>query len=149
MFSVSRMIRVILFVLKGHLLCVSSAYELWYIAVRRLLPPLKQFSRLKASNVFRKGLQIPEIFLRKGMNRPNTYRYQFDSFYLDPEERLLLRDGKPVPLTPKVFDTPLVLVENGGHLVLKDELMKAVWPNSFVEEVSLARNISEFTEGPG
>jgi DNA-binding winged helix-turn-helix (wHTH) protein/tetratricopeptide (TPR) repeat protein len=83
------------------------------------------------------------------MNRRSTHRYEFDSFYLDPGERLLLRDGQPIPLTPKVLDTLVVLVENAGHLVLKDELMNAVWPDSFVEEINLSRNISELRKALG
>lgn len=68
--------------------------------------------------------------------------YEFGPFRLDPAERLLLRAGKPVPLTPKAFDTLLALVEESGHLVKKDDLMKRVWPGTFVEEVNLAQNIS-------
>jgi len=83
------------------------------------------------------------------MSEREKHRYQFDAFCLDLKERLLLREGKPVPLTPKVFDTLVALVENGGHLMLKDELMKAVWPDSFVEEISLTRNISELRKALG
>ncbi len=68
--------------------------------------------------------------------------YEFGPFRLDPVERLLLRDGKAIPLTPKAFDTLLLLVENSGHLLTKDELMKRLWPETFVEEVNLAQNIS-------
>ena len=68
--------------------------------------------------------------------------YEFGSFRLDAAERMLLRDGVPVPLTPKAFDTLLVLVENSGHLLDKDDLMKTVWPDAFVEEGGLTRNIS-------
>jgi TolB-like protein/DNA-binding winged helix-turn-helix (wHTH) protein len=53
-----------------------------------------------------------------------------------------LRDGSAVPLTPKVFDILRILVENSGHMLEKDELMKAVWADSFVEEGNLTRNIS-------
>jgi len=74
------------------------------------------------------------------MSKDSTY--EFGPFRLEVAERLLLRDGKPLPLTPKAFDTLLVLVENSGHLVDKDELIKQVWPDTFVEEGSLARNIS-------
>jgi TolB-like protein/DNA-binding winged helix-turn-helix (wHTH) protein/Flp pilus assembly protein TadD len=68
--------------------------------------------------------------------------YDFGVFRIDAEERRLLRDGNPVPLTPKAFETLLILVENSGHVVKKDDLMKRVWPDSFVEEVNLAQNIS-------
>ena len=58
-----------------------------------------------------------------------------------PNERLLLRQGHPVPLTPKVFDTLLVFVENSGRLLTKDELMKLIWPHATVEEGNLSQNI--------
>ncbi|HJQ22849.1 MAG TPA: winged helix-turn-helix domain-containing protein [Blastocatellia bacterium] len=68
--------------------------------------------------------------------------FEFGEFQLDVKERALLRRGQSLPLTPKAFDTLLVLVENAGSLIEKDEIMRAVWPDSFVEEVGLARNIS-------
>ncbi len=68
--------------------------------------------------------------------------YEFGPFRLDLRERLLQHGGKTVPLTPKVFDTLLVLVENGGNVLEKEVLMKKLWPDSFVEESSLAQNIS-------
>src|SRR6516225_6526621 len=78
--------------------------------------------------------------------------FQFGPFSLDPTERVVLRDGRPVPLTPKVFDTLVYLVRNRGRLLTKDELLKEIWPNTFVEEVNLAVNISAlrkvFGEGP-
>ncbi|HLZ41856.1 MAG TPA: winged helix-turn-helix domain-containing protein [Candidatus Sulfotelmatobacter sp.] len=67
--------------------------------------------------------------------------YEFGPFRLDPEKRLLLRDEEPVPLQLKAFDTLLVLVRHSQQVVLKDELMKAVWPDTFVEESNLAQNI--------
>jgi len=68
--------------------------------------------------------------------------YEFGPFLLDPVERLLLRNKQTIPLAPKAFDTLLLLVENSGHLLTKDELMKRLWPETFVEEVNLAQNIS-------
>src|SRR5215467_6834116 len=68
--------------------------------------------------------------------------YEFGPFRLDPVERLLLRDKQPVSLPPKTFDTLLLLVENSGHLLSKDELLKRLWPGTFVEEANLAQNIS-------
>ncbi len=68
--------------------------------------------------------------------------YVFGCFQLDSVERRLARDGVAVPLTPKAFDTLLVLVQNSGHVLSKDELMRAVWPDGFVEEINLAYNIS-------
>jgi eukaryotic-like serine/threonine-protein kinase len=67
--------------------------------------------------------------------------YEFGPFRLDPQKRTLLRHGVPVPLTPKVFDTLLALVQNSGQPISRDELMKAVWPDSFVEEGNLTQNI--------
>jgi len=68
--------------------------------------------------------------------------YGFDRFLLNPAERVLLRDGRRVALTPKSFDLLVVLVEHSGHLVEKDALLKAVWPNQFVEESNLPFTIS-------
>ena len=68
--------------------------------------------------------------------------YQFGPFSLDPAERLLFRDGEPLTVTPKVFDTLVCLVRNHGRLLTKDELLKGIWPDTFVEEVNLAVNIS-------
>ena len=67
--------------------------------------------------------------------------HEFGPFRLEPAERQLRRDGKPLPLTPKAFDTLLVLVENAGRAVGKDELMEKVWPGTSVEEATLAQNI--------
>ena len=67
--------------------------------------------------------------------------YEFGPFRIDTADRLLLRDGKPVPLKPKVVDTLLVLIENSGRVLEKDELIKTLWPDSFVEEGNLTQNI--------
>src|SRR5215813_6677600 len=68
--------------------------------------------------------------------------YQLGEFRVDSQQRLLFRKGEIVPLTPKAFETLLVLVKNHGHVVNKDTLLKTIWPNSFVEEGSLASNVS-------
>ena len=70
------------------------------------------------------------------------HRYVFDNFEIDPANRILSRDGETVPLTGKVFDVLLVLTENPGRLLEKDELIGKVWHNGFVEEGNLARNVS-------
>lgn len=67
--------------------------------------------------------------------------YQFDVFTLDPAQRMLLRDDQVVPLTPKVFETLLVLIENSGRVVTKDDLMNKIWPDTVVEERCLSQNI--------
>ncbi|MGH9836352.1 MAG: winged helix-turn-helix domain-containing protein, partial [Blastocatellia bacterium] len=76
------------------------------------------------------------------MSHQSRYLYEFGPFRLDAGERLLLRDGESVPLTPKAFDLLLALIEHHGHLLEKDELMKLVWPDTFVEEANLSYNIS-------
>lgn len=68
--------------------------------------------------------------------------YTFGPFRVDPVERVLLRDGEPVALQPKLFDTLLALVERSGHVVAKGELMETIWPDAFVEEGNLASNVS-------
>lgn len=67
--------------------------------------------------------------------------YEFGAFRLDPAERKFERDNKIIPLTPKVFDTLTLLVRNAGRLLEKDELLRTLWSDSFVEEGSLTNNI--------
>jgi Tol biopolymer transport system component/DNA-binding winged helix-turn-helix (wHTH) protein len=67
--------------------------------------------------------------------------YRFGDFSLDTHRRLLLRRTDPVPLTPKAFDTLTLLVRRNGEVVQKDELLKAIWPDTFVEEATLAQNV--------
>lgn len=68
--------------------------------------------------------------------------YEFGHFRLKSEDRLLLRGDDLVPLTPKAFDILLALLEHDGRVVNKDDLMKRVWPNTFVEEGNLTQNVS-------
>src|SRR5271166_6624629 len=75
------------------------------------------------------------------MSRQTKHFYAFGPFRLDSEKRVLVRDGAPVALAPKLAETLLLLVENAGHLVDKDDLMKQVWPDAFVEEGNLNKNI--------
>lgn len=75
------------------------------------------------------------------MQRANA-SYTFGRFQLDAADRRLLCDGQPISLTPKAFDTLLVLVQHAGHTLSKDDLMRAVWPDGFVEETNLSFNIS-------
>ena len=65
----------------------------------------------------------------------------FGLFTLDAAERLLLKEGRVVPLTPKAFDLLAVMVRNAGRLLSKDELIKEVWPDAFVEESNLTYNV--------
>ena len=83
------------------------------------------------------------------MNNKPKHIYEFGPFRLDAGEHLLLRDGVAVPLTPKALDLLLVLVERHGHLQEKDELLRTVWPDTFVEESNLSSNISQLRKALG
>ncbi len=83
------------------------------------------------------------------MRNQSKCLYEFGPFRLDVAEHLLLRDGGPVALTPRAFETLVVLVERRGHLVEKEELLKTLWPDSFVEEHNLANNISTLRKALG
>jgi len=76
------------------------------------------------------------------VEQQEAHSYDFGRFRLKTAERVLLREGEPVPLTPKVFDILITLVENRGRVVEKDDLMKKVWPSTFVEEGNLTQNVS-------
>jgi DNA-binding winged helix-turn-helix (wHTH) protein/pimeloyl-ACP methyl ester carboxylesterase/class 3 adenylate cyclase len=68
--------------------------------------------------------------------------YKFGKFSLDAVERVLFDGTETIALTPKAFDTLLLLIRNGGHVLSKEEIMETVWADSFVEENNLAQNIS-------
>lgn len=76
------------------------------------------------------------------MDAPGSSVLVFGAFRLSASERVLYRGSRPVDLTPKAFDTLLTLVENAGHVVSKDALMRAVWPDTAVEENNLTQNVS-------
>ena len=67
--------------------------------------------------------------------------YEFGPFRVDANREILLRNGDPVPLTPKAFQILLVLIRRGQEIVTKEDLMQTVWPDTFVEEANLSRNI--------
>jgi DNA-binding winged helix-turn-helix (wHTH) protein len=75
--------------------------------------------------------------------------YEFGLFRLEVNERRLLRNGQPVPLRAKVFDTLVALVANHGRLVAKDALMRTVWPDAVVEEGNLAHNVTALRKALG
>ncbi|HXG94811.1 MAG TPA: tetratricopeptide repeat protein [Blastocatellia bacterium] len=83
------------------------------------------------------------------MSDETNHFYEFGRFRVNVAERLLLREGEIVPLTPKVFEILLALLENSGHVVSKDELMRRVWPETFVEEGNLTQNISTLRKALG
>ena len=97
----------------------------------------------------RKVQYSPERLATLAMTPKTTASYGFGPFQLDPDEHLLLCDGRPVPLTPKVFDVLRVLVEHHGRLVDKATFFEQVWPDSFVEEANLNRSIAVLRKALG
>src|SRR5260370_31459804 len=75
------------------------------------------------------------------MPHSNISYYEFGPYRFEPEQRVLTRDGEAVSLTPKATEILTVLLKNPGQLVEKEELMREVWPNTFVEEANLTQNI--------
>jgi DNA-binding winged helix-turn-helix (wHTH) protein len=76
------------------------------------------------------------------MFKQPRHLFEFGRFRLDRTERFLFQDGAPVPLSPRLFDTLMVLVENRGHVVQKNDLMQKVWNDVAVEENNLTQSIS-------
>jgi DNA-binding winged helix-turn-helix (wHTH) protein len=83
------------------------------------------------------------------MDEQARHFYEFGDYRIDVAQRQLQRNGQPIQLTLKAFDVLLVLVENSGQILEKDRLLEAVWPDSFVEEGNLARNISTLRQTLG
>ena len=86
-------------------------------------------------------IRDPVLVAGETVDRGMQELYEFGPFRLEPAERKLLRGSEVVALTPKAFDTLVVLVRNGGHLLEKEELIRTLWPDSFVEEGNLSNNI--------
>ncbi|MBS1810173.1 MAG: PD40 domain-containing protein [Acidobacteria bacterium] len=76
------------------------------------------------------------------MSQQPTLCYEFGPFRLDTAQRILLRDGQHISLTPKAYETLFALVENSGRIMDKEYLLNRVWPDTFIEEMTLAKNIS-------
>lgn len=83
------------------------------------------------------------------MSHETNNLYDFENFRLDLVEKVLLRDGEFIPITPKVFETLKILVENAGRLIEKDELMQKLWHEQFVEESNLTFNIKMLRKALG
>jgi TolB-like protein len=93
-------------------------------------------------SVQKKSKENPKHLVSTRTTHAASHVYYFGSFCLNQAERLLLRNGSPIRLTPKVFDVLLGLVQNRGRLVTKDKFLKEVWPDTFVEEANLSMNIA-------
>ncbi len=87
--------------------------------------------------------------MKAAMDGEMKHFYEFGPFRVDPMRRLLMRNGEPQPLTPKAFDILLVLLLHDGQIIEKVELMRAVWPDTVVEENNLTRNISALRKALG
>ncbi|HET6181704.1 MAG TPA: winged helix-turn-helix domain-containing protein [Candidatus Sulfotelmatobacter sp.] len=74
---------------------------------------------------------------------------EFGPFRVDLDQRLLLRQEQPVPLSPKAFDLLLALASRSGQVVLKDDLMKLLWPDTFVEESNLGQHVFQLRKALG
>jgi Tol biopolymer transport system component/DNA-binding winged helix-turn-helix (wHTH) protein len=83
------------------------------------------------------------------MSNEVKHLLEFGPFRIDPEQRLLLREQQPIPLSPKAFDLLLTLVQRSGQVVLKDDLMKALWPDTFVEESNLGQQVFQLRKALG
>src|SRR6185436_2498564 len=84
-----------------------------------------------------------------GQSTRKTSCYEFDEFRVDTARRILLRAGQPLALTPRLFDTLLYFVEHCGRVIPKEELMKAIWPDAFVEENNLNQSVSAIRRALG
>ncbi len=83
------------------------------------------------------------------MSVASKHFHQFGVFTVDGDQKVLLRNGVPLRLAPKVFDTLLILLENGGRIVKKEEMISRLWPDTFVEEANLTFNIQQLRKTLG
>jgi eukaryotic-like serine/threonine-protein kinase len=98
---------------------------------------------------FRYVLPWPGIRCPYAMNTDPKIVYEFGPFRMDPEKQVLQRDGQLITVTPKTFETLLVLVRRGREVVSKEELLKEIWPDSFVEEANLSQHIFKLRKALG
>jgi len=87
--------------------------------------------------------------MNQASNPGSKLRWQLAEFLVDPVRRVLLRDGEPVPVTPKAFSILLALLEKPGQVVTKEELLQKIWPDTFVTEANLTQNISSLRKAFG
>src|ERR1043166_2382216 len=105
---------------------------------------------VQADSALQNTVDNPGRFMKAfTADHPTMPFYAFDSFVVDASKSVLLREGQSVPLTPKAFDILLVLVRNPGRVLKKEELIEEVWPDAFVDENNLPRNISSLRKALG
>src|SRR5271156_4402741 len=83
------------------------------------------------------------------MNTDPKVVYEFGPFRMDPEKQVLLREGQLIAVSPKTFETLLVLVRRSREVITKEELLKEIWPDSFVEEANLSQHIFKLRKALG
>jgi serine/threonine protein kinase/Tol biopolymer transport system component len=103
--------------------------------------PIPHLRTQRTAVAVSKSFQNSGKFLADRMTLQTMHFYAFGPYRLDSVQRVLVRDGTPVLLSPKATEILLVLVEHAGHMVNKDDLMKRVWPDAFVEEGNLNKNV--------
>ncbi len=106
-----------------------------------MLPPVRKSFKL--------SLEILRESVRAQMSRQIRHLYEFGPFRLDPEKPCLWRNGELVSLTPKAVETLVVLVQQSGKLVEREQLMNAIWPDTFVEDNNLNFNVSVLRKALG
>ncbi len=152
--SVSIVMRMVLFVAKLGSDCSSSSH------FRDTFPArfgLFRGPRLNANasclesglNVLKNRLISFELLLGEAMDRQAKHLLEFGPFRMDLDERVLMRDQETITLSPKAFETLLVLVQHSERVVLKDDLMKILWPDTFVEESNLSQHIFQLRKALG
>src|SRR4029078_3318926 len=94
-------------------------------------------------------LRNSKKFPRTAMSPETKVLYEFGRFRCDPAENLSFCEGKAVSLSPKAFETLIILIKSNGRLLTKDEMMQKVWPDTFVEDANLTINISAFRKVSG
>src|SRR5580704_12578467 len=114
-----------------------TPYRSWGLATHRTGASCVELG----SNVFKRALNNSHVFSGVAMTQQIKHLYEFGPYRIDAAKRVLLRGEAPVQLPSKVFETLLVLVQRSEEVVSKDDLLKTVWPDSFVEESNLSQSI--------
>jgi Tol biopolymer transport system component/DNA-binding winged helix-turn-helix (wHTH) protein len=105
---------------------------------------------LFAEKVLKKRWNFDGKFVKDFFMSPKSIQfYDFANFRLDVSQKVLLRDNYPVTITPKVFDTLEIFLENAGRLLEKDDLMQKIWHDHFVEESNLTSNVKMLRKALG
>lgn len=113
-----------------------------YSRLRKQLICYSHLSRRRDRDVTWTFLQVIGAYPKVPASNKKGFVFVFGCFRLDVPERVIAADGKPVPLTPKVFDLLVLLAQHPGELLEKEFILKTLWPETFVEEANLSVNIS-------